>query len=293
MIAISIDMTCYDNRPIEELQRLIRQRMLILGESTRDAVIATAITALKSLRAETRVFKGKVKVAYGGSAADGIRYALCPGFYTSFSKEGRCVRQGVKAIGRREASGQCVKLPHCVQLVEPGKRAWLSASVFMVTLSDEVHKRWNKQPKTFYVIAETVKAAESYLQKRFSNIAKRFQGAARYAMTEAMRTLSTRNAPDEKGTSEKRLGPSAKRVAMENIHVFSFGTPGQGQWTVEVNDNLSYASFALKSGTSGVTFALMKAANSVSGYLRGKAVDVFDPDIATPFPEIAKGGSMR
>ena len=53
---VSVNMTAnYEGRPLAVLSDLIRQRQKYLGESAADAVVATGIDALNSLRALTRV----------------------------------------------------------------------------------------------------------------------------------------------------------------------------------------------------------------------------------------------
>jgi hypothetical protein len=64
MVVPVVDMT-YNGKPVEVLMQLIDKRRKILGELGRDAVIATAITVLKSLRAQTKRFKGKLKIKHG------------------------------------------------------------------------------------------------------------------------------------------------------------------------------------------------------------------------------------
>ena len=64
MVVPKVDMT-YTGKPVEVLMQLIDKRRKILGELGRDAVIATAITVLKSLRAQTKRFRGKLKVKRG------------------------------------------------------------------------------------------------------------------------------------------------------------------------------------------------------------------------------------
>ena len=64
MVVPKVDMT-YNGKPVEVLMQLIDKRRKILGELGRDAVIATAITVLKSLRAQTKRFRGKLKVKRG------------------------------------------------------------------------------------------------------------------------------------------------------------------------------------------------------------------------------------
>lgn len=56
----------YDGRPLQVLQDLIGKRVKVLNEWRKDAVVATAITVLQSIRSATRQHKGKgVKVRHG------------------------------------------------------------------------------------------------------------------------------------------------------------------------------------------------------------------------------------
>lgn len=62
MIAVKIKPT-FAGGGMEKLQQLIDARMRELNETAKDAVVATAITALQSIRKQTAKFKGKaVKV---------------------------------------------------------------------------------------------------------------------------------------------------------------------------------------------------------------------------------------
>lgn len=55
-VVVRVNMTAnYDGKPLAVLSDLIRQRQKYLGESAADAVVATGIDALNSLRALTRV----------------------------------------------------------------------------------------------------------------------------------------------------------------------------------------------------------------------------------------------
>lgn len=64
---LNVDMSVdWGGRPLSELQRLMEKRAKQLRETPRDACIATAITVLRSLRADTRVYRWKkVRVANG------------------------------------------------------------------------------------------------------------------------------------------------------------------------------------------------------------------------------------
>lgn len=204
---------------------------------------------------------------------EGIRYALVANIVTSFTKGGqRCLRYGKK--------GPRAPLEHVVQLVAPNSRAWTQAHVWWVSLSPEYRAKWPKQPPNYFVVAETKQGVESYLQKRYVRIAKKWMGAAQYAMKLAQQAVSTKSVPNP-----TRLGTNARRIAEGNLRVRSFG--GDSEWTVQIEDNLAYAALAFKR-PDAVQYAMAKAANSIAGMLRKRAGDILDPSLATPFPEIAK-----
>lgn len=56
---VTVEASWGSGRPVTELARLIERRMKILGETNKDATVATAILVLQSLRKETRTHKGK------------------------------------------------------------------------------------------------------------------------------------------------------------------------------------------------------------------------------------------
>ena len=66
MIAPPVTMT-YEGKPMSVLHDLIEKRQKYLGETVRDSVIATAILCVKSLRARTKRYKGKLKIKKGGA----------------------------------------------------------------------------------------------------------------------------------------------------------------------------------------------------------------------------------
>lgn len=54
-----IDVRMADGRTLDEFRRLVGRRMKLLRETNRDAVVASAIMVLQSIRKETRKYKGK------------------------------------------------------------------------------------------------------------------------------------------------------------------------------------------------------------------------------------------
>ena len=52
-------------KPLSALSDLIEKRVKYLGETARDSIAATAIDCFKSIRANTKRFRGKVKIENG------------------------------------------------------------------------------------------------------------------------------------------------------------------------------------------------------------------------------------
>ncbi len=205
----------------------------------------------------------------------GIAYARAANLVTAFTKGGvRCLRWGSQ-------SGTRAPMEHVVQLVAPDKGAWKRAKVYLISLSPEVHAKWSGQPKNYFVVAESDHAVASYLQKRYTRIAAKWMGTARYALVKAQEAVSTRNVSD---SVRSRLGSKARQTAEGNLRIRSFGS--DNEWTVQIEDNLAYAAAAFKR-TDAVQYAMAKAANSIAGMLRKRAGDILDPSLATPFPEIS------
>lgn len=260
-------------RPLSELVHLIGRRMEILHETNRDATVATAITVLQSLRKETRTHRGGTVRVKAGANAGAVSFAPVEALVPSYTKgRRRCLRRGNRR-GARVAFP-----PHTVQLVPPS-RDWRLASVYRVTLSEEQCARWPKQPGTYYVVAESDAACESYLAKRYGRIAARHAGLAKTALAEAMGAISTR-------PSAGRVGAHAPVVAARNVRVASFdGTKG---YEVTVRDDVAYAAHALAQGRCGVDRAMKLAANRIAGRLRQVGEHILDDDLQTPFPEVKR-----
>lgn len=204
-----------------------------------------------------------------------IRIERDTGLRPSFFNHQRVLRTGA-------SGGSTVYMrPHDVQLVSPSERAWKKASVFVVTLSEDLLERWPKQPATFRVVAVTEGAVKNYAELRFGKIAKRNMGLGQETLTVAMRRMSTRN------TKSGALGKRAKHIAQEWVNVVETDG-GDTSYTLEVVDNLCYAIDALKGGEATIDLALKSAANRIAGRLRHMANYAFDEDLKTPFPEVVR-----
>lgn len=139
------------------------------------------------------------------------------------------------------------------------------AKVFKVTLSDDRAKAWNKSPKEEYVVARDIGYATKITEQRYSRIVERYTGLAKESWSRAMMLASDRPATFS-------VTPKAKQILTSNIVVTKNLNKGNalgtsGEYSIHVEDNLNYAGTALKGGESYVTTAMMKACNSVNGYI--------------------------
>ena len=274
MIAHSFKAT-FEGKPLSVLNELIQKRKKWLGETYKQSVVATAITALRSIRAITLNHYGKSEVYIGDDVSITRRADIHPSF--SGKSHVRCFRVGASAT--RKAPRAKLDRP-CVQLVPPSDLAWLNSSVYVVKLSKERLERWPKNPEQFYVAATSEDAVMSYVKKKFSKIIKRESGLARAVLGSLMAKLSTR--------------PPARESAGDRVSktVNKFGAVRENDagrvFSVHVESNLSYARDAVKGGQSGINNALKSAANKIAGIIKHMAGAKLDEDLRAPFPEVKK-----
>ena len=274
MIAPTLNMT-YGGKPMSVLNQLIGRRQEWLHEGYRDAVIATAITALQSIRAATRKRKPTKRIVMGVRIAVTQRHDV----HTSHTRGGaRCYRTGPRDAAHKHAPR--IELgEHCVQLCPPGARAWRKCNIYHVKLTADQADRWPKQPVEFDVVAETQDGAMSYLERRFRNIADREAGLGRHVLTLAMQRLSTR-------ATQEEVGAAAKKSANRWLEI-SVNDSGE-DFRVAIRDNLSYAMDAVNGGRAGVTDALKRAANRIAGMINHKANLSLEEKLESPFPEVKR-----
>lgn len=275
MIAPTIKAT-YNSQPLDVLNKLIEKRQKWLNESAKDSVVATAITALRSIRAATTTHFGKKKISLPSTD---IVITRKTDVHPSFSgkKHKRCFRAG-STISRNAPTVDLGK--HCVQLVPPSSSLWKSAQVWSVKLSNERHERWSKQPIQFYVVATSFDAVLSYLQKRFGRIADRQAGLARTVLSKIMMKLSTHPPAQDK------TGVHAQAAA--NKYTVVNQTDTGDSIVVHVESNLMYAVSAVKGGIAGIQNALKSAANKVFGVIKHKVGSSLTNELTTPFPEVKR-----
>lgn len=271
-IAFSATATYGENKPLEVLSRLVQKRMDALHEAADDAAVATVITALKSIRVQTR----RAKKTYKRFSVV-LMDQYVPSMTSQSGGRQLCVRAG-------SAKGARIQLDYPIRLAWPGIDIRKCKTFFIRPSYAKDVERSPDRP--FYVFAyseaEAAKVQLAREERRFIAHA----GLARFAEGIAMSALSTRE------TNNERVNSSAARALADRLVRVMVEKSGE-EMCLTVRDSLNYATLAVKGGSSGVEFALKKAANSVVGMIKNRLVQSgrFDSAWQTPFPEV-KGAKV-
>lgn len=236
----------YDGKPLAVLADLIKERQRILGESAEDAVVATGIDALVSLRALTRVARKMIPKSDVRFGREEPRYITGSRNLTA----GRVFRRVLVGRWKNGEKRNAVRWQECY-----GYRHTKSGKL-------RVERATARERNVAWM--------------RWGRIANR--GLAQRVLGLAMNALSTRKA--DLGPAKARLA----RIAEAHCLVEKFGA--LDTFTLEIRDTLGYALAALKGGSASVDLALQKSANKIAGRLAKVAEKKFGEKIATPFPEV-------
>lgn len=268
--------TCLNGKPLEALERLIAQRQRELGETTSEAVIATAINALSSIRAITKVVNVK-------KASGFVTVAPYPGLIPSVRTLGKgkdamripCLRYGPRG---HHAD---VRVYSAVPKSFPMKRCKCFA------VEDRRGDSDKASVSHYYVIARSEKEARTYAEARRARRIARHKGLAKWTIGQAQSQVS------QKGAIGESVAAAVKQIGIRELQVAVHERGwGEGNVSVSVADNLKYAALALKGGPGEVNTALMRAANRTAGIINAhyKMLHPFEDEraIPTPFPEVAR-----
>lgn len=259
-VALVATATWGPSKPLSVLNDLISRRVKDLGQTAQDAVVATAITVLKSLKAMTRDASKRKSFEVGVEQHADL--------YVSLDRHGDvkrpCLRRGSRKGPKVHnnfyfaAKGMDLKRTH----------------VFWVTPEHE-----NAPP--YFLVAYSESQALMFEAKRTLNRVADYGGLAKTALGIAMAKISTKNEP----TPSFRKNIEKSKIIAVNIE----GANG-GKFGVTVHDKLGYSIPALRGGAAAMNVALMKAANKVAGQLAQglKRIGSFEQPIPTPFPEVKR-----
>lgn len=267
--------TDWRGRPMEELTKLIQRRVHTLREDSRDAVVATAIDVVRSLRTLTR--KAPTRAKNEMFVIEKTPYvASWERVGTSFRRVARVSGTGSRApIFAVNNAGQ-----HYVK----GER------VYVWRVKPLHGERWtwekNRNQGCWYVFAQSEAVARRFATLHMNRVLEKDSGLAKTALGFAMAHLSTKSVPVVVKDSK------ARRIAEDSWHVVE--ASGSGAYGIEVQDNLDYAAKALKGGDSAISLAMMRAANKIAGRLaKFEETHFFERSTATPFPEVMQRRMKR
>lgn len=267
--------TDWRGRPMEELTKLIQKRVHTLREDARDAVVATAIDVVRSLRALTR--KAPKKANDKSFTVEKTPYVA------SWVRVGKSFRR----VARVSGTGSRAPIypvnhagPHYVK----------GEQVFVYRITPKHGERWtwekNRNKGCWYVFAQSESVARRLGNRLMTRVLEKDSGLAKTALGFAMAHLSTKSVPIVVKDSK------ARKIAEESWHVVE--TSGSSAYGIEVQDNLDYAAKALKGGDSAISIAMMRAANKIAGRLaKFEETHFFERSTATPFPEVLQRRMKR
>lgn len=281
--SIDIKATWANGKTLDELSKAIQERTQYLkGETTENAVTATCLNVLRSIRAATMqlgkkfaIDEGKwdIKIQTTGYTS-GWAY---PGKHNP--KGRRVIRDGgSKAIERDDKGKRVVNVAGGYQ----GKRIEMSIKVYKLSIRNS-----HTNAKPFYetlIIAKSVEDVRKFALQRINRRVQQYRGVSKRLLGLLMKKVyAASNVPSD-GPNLPYLDKLA--VVKKQGNGFS-----SGKFGISVEDNLVDALLAVKGGESGLQTALQKAANSTVGRINSMMdkIGSFDEKIPTPFPEISKG----
>ncbi|MBO7687680.1 MAG: hypothetical protein J6V72_14915 [Kiritimatiellae bacterium] len=261
----------WNGRPLQELDRLLQLRQKMLGENAADAVVATAIDVVRSLRTLTR--KAPARANRKSFIVEETPYVA------SWERKGWSFRRVARVSGTG-AKAPIYPVNNAGQHYVQGEHV----RVWKITPAHGDRMKWdrNRNKGCWYVFAQSSAVARRFAQEHVSRMLRKESGMGKTALGFAMARLSTRSEPIE------AKGPKAQQVASRAISITSSGAGGQ--FALTVRDDLDYAQDALRGGASAIDLAMAKAANKIAGRLaKWQETHLLSGDrISTPFPEIIR-----
>ena len=254
---------------LNKLAELVTLRVKALKETSQDAIVATGINILSSLRSMTKAapLKGKRKM-----------YTLeRTGLVAGWERSGKTFRRVVRSGGHVDRNTTA----HCRNLVGANYVKGERVHVWKAQLHNE-----NCNNTLYYAFAKNEKQVREYIEKVIlSRLLSKESGMAKYTLGIAQAKASTRpmNTPKPQGSNAFKIAHAAS-----DLHINASGI-SSGTASLSFVDNLRYSALALRGGPGQVNVAMQKAANKTAGLIRLAYLDKrFDQDCPTPFPEVQR-----
>ena len=254
---------------LQRLSELISKRTKALGETASDAVVATGINILTSLKAATK----KAPLSGRRKMYTLERTNLTAGW----ERRGNTFRRVVRSGGHIDRN--CTA--HCRNLAGQHYTKGERIHVWKAQLYNE-----NCKETLYYAFAQNEKQVREYIEKVIlTRLLKKESGMAKYTLGIAQAKASSRpmNTPKPTGSKAFQIAHAASDL---RISASGFSS---GSASLSFVDNLRYSALALRGGSSQIDVAMQKAANKTAGLIRMTYLDKrFDQDCPTPFPEVQR-----
>lgn len=275
---------------IAELSKTLQARMKYLNESAFQSIHATAVNALTSIRAGTRVAK-----------ATGLKVNLVEraDLHFSYQTQGSSLRISVgtgKASGMKPNRKMCLRHGADAKIAavySPGgdERIRFVSCHGVPLRTVKVYEFVDDcaESKLKYLIAApsaaiAKKAAREIVARRLL----RYAGLAKRAVSALMVKTNTKGPSD---LVSARVYAKANECT-EKRDVIARDSTGGGKYALLLYDNVRYAARALKGGSAAVDVAIKKAANKTVSVIQQKCKNLLLPgELSTPFPEVTKRGA--
>lgn len=234
----------------DRLAKVLELRRKELGETTKQATAAIVVTALKSLRALTKVAnpsRNKYSIA-----ASSLKVAFDPSNNAAFL---------VNAAGQKVNTHN---LRHAVRWVEKPTSRRHGLKVFRCI--DIVSAAEGKSYES-HVVARDAAAAKRYLKERTARRVKARKGLARLALNHCMRGLARDSMGGGSGVADGALSAIAAKNVDVRLEEKGYNS---GEISIRVHDRLRYASKAVKGGPNAVDQAVSNALNRIIGMVSQK-----------------------
>ena len=193
----------YEGKPIEVLESLIEKRKELLGEAYRDAITATAITVLKSLRADTRLAPKKArKTSY--TVTD-------TGWFGGWERIGKTFHRVVRASNAAHSP----KIPGIFPVNNAGKHYEKGeiVKVYKIEPVNDSTMSWDKTKHKgcWYVFAKSEKVARTFAERHMTSRIDSYRGLAKSTLGFAMAAVSTKGefAAEVKNAKSKAAAAAA------------------------------------------------------------------------------------
>ena len=208
---------------LDQLGKVIQQRMTYLHESARDSIAAVAIQALRSIRTVTKVAKKnkvKVNVVREGS--------LYPSFRSEGGRKVFCLRS--KDTKARYLGSE--KVVSCVKGDIPNQQVFRFA---------DTH---NDKATQYLIVASSIQQAKERAKRIASGRAMRYAGLAKRAIGILMYKTNTKKVND--GVLNPLVENKAHDVTFKHESVTK--NKNGGTYRLVLTDALKYALDAIKGG---------------------------------------------